>query len=135
MIPKEYRFDTFTADRVEKFIVAWNTNLVRTPPKSFQDLADPKWKGKLSMEPTDADWYGARERVLHHAGEAEDDGGGGRRAVQEDRGQLAADQRPHEPDQRAGRGPGAVVVTGHAQATEQLQAKKAPIAFTRSCCR
>ena len=65
-IPAKYRFDTWTADRLEKFVVAWNTNLVKTPPTSFQDLADPKWKGKLSMEPTDADWYAALYQYFTH---------------------------------------------------------------------
>lgn len=58
-IPAAYRFDTFTGDRVDTFIVAWNTNLVKTPPTSFKDFADPKWKGKLALEPTDVDWYAA----------------------------------------------------------------------------
>ncbi|MGH7831812.1 MAG: ABC transporter substrate-binding protein, partial [Candidatus Binatia bacterium] len=38
-------------------IVAWNTNLVKKEdePKSFDDFADPKWKGKLIAEPRDAE--------------------------------------------------------------------------------
>ena len=59
VVPKKYRFDTFTADRLEKFVVAWNTNLVKDPPKTFQELAASKWAGKLSVEPTDADWFAA----------------------------------------------------------------------------
>jgi iron(III) transport system substrate-binding protein len=37
--------------------VAWNTNLVKDPPRSFQGLARSKWAGRLSVEPTDADWF------------------------------------------------------------------------------
>jgi iron(III) transport system substrate-binding protein len=40
----------------EQFLtIAWNTNLVAkgTEPKSFEDLADPRWKGKLVAEPRD----------------------------------------------------------------------------------
>ena len=39
------------------FIGAWNTNLVKKEdePKSFDDFADPKWKGKLIAEPRDAE--------------------------------------------------------------------------------
>jgi ABC-type thiamine transport system substrate-binding protein len=44
-IPKIDRFDTFVADRLEMFVIAYNKNLVSSPPKSFQDLTDPKWKG------------------------------------------------------------------------------------------
>ena len=34
-IPKQYRFDAFTADRLEMFVIAWNKNLVSSPPTSF----------------------------------------------------------------------------------------------------
>ncbi len=39
------------------FIGAWNTNLVKKAdePKSFEDFADPKWKGKLIAEPRDVE--------------------------------------------------------------------------------
>jgi iron(III) transport system substrate-binding protein len=39
------------------FIGAWNTSLVKKEdePKSFDDFADPKWKGKLIAEPRDAE--------------------------------------------------------------------------------
>ena len=60
-IPKNGRFDAFTASRMEYFIVAWNRNLLPAggPPRSFQDLASARFRGKLSMEPTDQDWYAA----------------------------------------------------------------------------
>jgi iron(III) transport system substrate-binding protein len=65
-IPKAYQFDTFTGDRVEAFVVAWNTNLVKpgNEPKSWQDLTDSKWAGKLSMEPGDTDWFAAVYQAL-----------------------------------------------------------------------
>ena len=60
-IPKSGRFDTFIADRMEYFIVAWNRNLIPNgrPPQSFQDLGTARFRGRLSMEPTDTDWYAA----------------------------------------------------------------------------
>jgi iron(III) transport system substrate-binding protein len=65
-IPKTYRFDGFTGDRIEAFLVAWNTNLVKSgeQPKSWEDLASPRWAGKLSMEPGDVDWYAAAYQIL-----------------------------------------------------------------------
>jgi iron(III) transport system substrate-binding protein len=65
-IPKGYRFDTWTGDRIEAFTVAWNTNKVQSgqEPKSWQDLADPKWAGKLAMEPGDVDWFAAASIYL-----------------------------------------------------------------------
>lgn len=53
--------DHWTATRVNAFTVAWNTNAVPKgqQPTSYLDLAKPKWKGKISMEAGDYDWYGA----------------------------------------------------------------------------
>jgi iron(III) transport system substrate-binding protein len=129
-IPKKYRFDTFTADRREKFIVAWNTNLVKTPPTSFQDLADPKWKGKLAMEPTDADWYAAVYNYFTQDAAKKMTGP----AVDALFKKIAANSQlisGHTNEINAlAAGQVQIVVTGHAQATEQLMAKHAPIAFT-----
>jgi iron(III) transport system substrate-binding protein len=128
-IPKKYRFDTFTADRLEEFVVAWNTNLVKDPPKSFQELATSKWAGKLSVEPTDADWFAqlytyfttqAKPKLTTKQADAMF--AGILRNAQLVNGHtnqstlLAAGQY-------------SVVVSGHAQSLEQLQAKKAPVAF------
>jgi len=40
-------------------ITAWNTSLVKKDdtPKSFDELADPKWKGKLIAEPRDVEVF------------------------------------------------------------------------------
>ncbi|HEY6029368.1 MAG TPA: extracellular solute-binding protein [Gaiellaceae bacterium] len=129
-IPKTYRYDTWTADRVEKFIVAWNTKLVSDPPKSFQDLADPKWKGKLSMEPTDNDWYAGIYQYFTQVAKPKMTGA----AVDAMFKKIAANSQlinGHTNQATAlAAGQVQVVVTGHAQAMEQLQAKKAPIAFS-----
>ena len=60
-IPKSGRYATFTADRVEKYAVSWNTNALPAggPPKSWEDLASARFKGKISMEPTAQDWFAA----------------------------------------------------------------------------
>jgi iron(III) transport system substrate-binding protein len=49
----------FTADRFNEFAISWNTKLVPSgqQPKSWEELADPKWNGKLAMELEDVDWY------------------------------------------------------------------------------
>lgn len=56
---KEALFPGWTATRFNAFVVGWNTKLVPAgqEPRSFEDLADPKWKGKLAMELSDFDWY------------------------------------------------------------------------------
>jgi iron(III) transport system substrate-binding protein len=65
-IPSVYRFNTWTADRLEAFVTAWNTKLVPAgqEPKSWDDLASPRWAGKLAMEPTDIDWFAAVYQYL-----------------------------------------------------------------------
>ena len=44
--------------RLNVFVQAYNTKLVRKDdlPKSWEDLLDPKWKGKLGIEQEDSDW-------------------------------------------------------------------------------
>ncbi len=53
------RFDGWTATRFNLFAPSWNTKLVKKgqQPTKWEDLADPKWDGKLSMELGDYDWY------------------------------------------------------------------------------
>jgi iron(III) transport system substrate-binding protein len=42
-------------------VQAYNTGLVKKAdlPKSFAELADPKWKGKIAIEADDSDWFAA----------------------------------------------------------------------------
>ena len=44
--------------RLNVFVQAYNTKEVKKAdlPKRWEDLADPKWKGKLGIEQEDADW-------------------------------------------------------------------------------
>lgn len=53
--------DHWTATYINAFTVAWNTSAVPNgqQPTGYLDLAKPKWKGKISMEAGDFDWYGA----------------------------------------------------------------------------
>ncbi len=43
------------------WVQAYNTNLVRKEelPRRFEDLLDPRWKGKLGIEARVSDWYAA----------------------------------------------------------------------------
>ena len=48
------------------WVQAYNTNLV-TPadlPKSYKDLLDPKWKGKLAIEAKNQDWFAEAVRAV-----------------------------------------------------------------------
>jgi ABC-type Fe3+ transport system substrate-binding protein len=59
----------WTGTRFNVFVAAYNTRLVNRDqlPRSYDDLTDPKWKGKLGIEADDSDWFGA---VIDRLGEA-----------------------------------------------------------------
>lgn len=48
------------------FVQAYNTNAIKKEdlPKSYEDLADPKWKGLLGVEASDSDWYCGQVKAL-----------------------------------------------------------------------
>ena len=52
--------------RLTVFTIAYNTNAVKKAdaPKSYSDLADPKWKGKLGIESDDDNWLMTMSGVL-----------------------------------------------------------------------
>ena len=56
-------------DRLQIFVVGYNTNLVRKEelPKSLTGFTDPKWKGKLGVEAGDSEWMAT---LVKHWGEA-----------------------------------------------------------------
>lgn len=60
-LPQQYRDPQgfWTTQRVTTVTVAYNTNLVPASeaPKNFDDLADPKWKGKMIMEEADQEMF------------------------------------------------------------------------------
>jgi iron(III) transport system substrate-binding protein len=49
------------------FVQAYNTDAVKKAelPRSYQDLLDPKWKGRLGVEANDQEWYCA---LVQHMG-------------------------------------------------------------------
>ena len=57
MLPAHQQFATSTLD---VFVQAYNTEKVKREevPKSFDDLADPRWKGRLGIEAEDQAWFG-----------------------------------------------------------------------------
>ena len=51
-------------DRVQIFTAAYNTGQIKKAdlPKTYDDLTNPKWKGKLGVEAADSDWFVDRRR-------------------------------------------------------------------------
>ena len=58
-IPSYSPDDTWTADRLNVIAPCWNTDLVShgEAPTSWQDLADPRWKGRIAIEQADTNWF------------------------------------------------------------------------------
>lgn len=53
------KFADWTATRFNIMLPAWNTKLIKPgqEPRSWEDLASPRFKGRLTLELTDDDWY------------------------------------------------------------------------------
>lgn len=68
---KEY----WTADRFNAFVVSYNTDLVKPEemPATIEDFADPKWKGRISMELGDVDWFSAMFNYFVEQGKTEEE--------------------------------------------------------------
>ena len=49
----------WATSRLSIFTAAFNTTLIKpeAAPKTYEDLTDPQWKGKLGVEADDANWF------------------------------------------------------------------------------
>jgi ABC-type Fe3+ transport system substrate-binding protein len=63
MLGAHHEYATSTLD---VFVQAYNTEKVRKEelPRSFEDLADAKWKGRLGIEAEDQAWFGTYLRLV-----------------------------------------------------------------------
>ena len=62
LIPEAIRpHKEWVGTRMNIFVQAYNTDKVKKSelPKTYEDLLDPKWKGRLGIEAEDLDWFGA----------------------------------------------------------------------------
>ncbi|TFV74917.1 ABC transporter substrate-binding protein [Blastococcus sp. CT_GayMR19] len=66
----------WTATRFNAFVVGWNTDNVKPgeEPTSLEQLAGPEWKGRISMEVGDVDWFTAlHDYYVDEQGMSEDE--------------------------------------------------------------
>ena len=56
----------YVADRFAFYVLAFNTNIVKPAqaPSSYEDLLDPKWRGKLGLEAGDVAWFAAVVKAM-----------------------------------------------------------------------
>ena len=67
LYPKNFKDEGFwTTVYYNPYVTAYNTRLVapRMVPKTYDDLLDPKWKGKMTMEGTKADWFAGMLQIM-----------------------------------------------------------------------
>jgi len=65
--PNEFKEEGFwTTVYYNPYVVAYNTKLVpgQSAPKKYEDLLDPKWKGKMMIEGTKADWFAGILQIM-----------------------------------------------------------------------
>ncbi|HZA52089.1 MAG TPA: extracellular solute-binding protein [Myxococcaceae bacterium] len=54
------------ADRFSFFVMGYNTNLVKPEelPRTYEDLLQPRWAGKITIEGTDVAWFAAVTQAM-----------------------------------------------------------------------
>jgi iron(III) transport system substrate-binding protein len=65
--PQEFKEEGFwTTVYYNAYVTGYNSRLVpaRDVPKSYEDLLDSKWKGKLMIEGTKADWFAGMLQIF-----------------------------------------------------------------------
>jgi iron(III) transport system substrate-binding protein len=98
----------WAATLLSVWVQVYNTNLVKKQelPKSYRDLLDPKWKGKLGIEAKNQDWFAAVVDVM----------GGGEKGIQFFRDLVARN--------------GISARTGHTLLNNMVIAGEVPLALT-----
>jgi iron(III) transport system substrate-binding protein len=105
--------------------IAWNTTAVKAAdaPKSFEDLADPKWKGKCLIEATDVEvLMGLGERKYKDPAKAQD------LLVRTMANCTPSDGHTETLDKLIA-GQGAIFWGAHAHSTQQKKAAGAPVDY------
>ncbi|HET7199968.1 MAG TPA: extracellular solute-binding protein [Burkholderiales bacterium] len=98
----------WAATLLSVWVQVYNTNLIkkRDLPKTYRDLLDPKWKGKLGIEAKDEDWFASVVDVM----------GGGEKGLQFFRDLVARN--------------GISARTGHTLLNNMVIAGEVPLALT-----
>jgi iron(III) transport system substrate-binding protein len=67
--------ESWVGIRHNRFAVSWNTDEVSdgSEPTSWEDLADPRWDGKLGLELDDFDWYAGLRTYWEEQGKSADE--------------------------------------------------------------
>lgn len=112
----------YAATRFNFFTIGYNTDLVKAHevPRSYDDLADPRWSGRIGIEAGDVDWFAA---LVKHMGE--DKGLAFFRRLAEQRPQIRTGHTLMAELVASGEIP--LVATIYNHNMERLKAKGAPV--------
>ena len=67
LYPKEFKEEGYWITvYYHPYVLAYNTKMVprETLPKSYEDLLNPVWKGKMMMEGTKVDWFAGMLQIM-----------------------------------------------------------------------
>lgn len=69
------KFENFTGDRLSYIVPTWNKEQFNasTAPKSFEDMADARFKGKLALEGSDVFWFASLVEHFQAEGKTKDE--------------------------------------------------------------
>ena len=65
--PKEYKEQGYwTAYQLSLVVVGYNTKMVARQqlPKTYEDLLNPFWKGKIMLDPTKSEWFAGMLEIM-----------------------------------------------------------------------
>lgn len=73
-ISEAARFPNYTGDRLSYIVPVWNTTLLPAAevPTSFEDLADPRFAGRLALESSDVFWFAGLVKHMESEGMTRD---------------------------------------------------------------
>ena len=69
-VTESAKFANFTGDRLSYIVPVWNTTVIPDDqaPQTLQDLANPRFKGKLALEGSDVFWFASLVNYLQTQG-------------------------------------------------------------------
>jgi iron(III) transport system substrate-binding protein len=127
--PQSAQGEFWTANRIQPFVVGYNTDLVNESelPTDYLGFGDPKWRDRISMEQGDYDWYQGVVQYYEQQGMTREEIDAGMRAV-------AANSRTadghSDQAQLLAAGQFAVTLSSYVHHVQRLTKDGAPAAWT-----
>jgi len=127
-IPEKGKGKQWTGVRRLAFVAGWNTDHLKTGdvPADYSGFADPSWKGRISMELSDVDWYATVKQYYLDHGKSEKDVDAMFEAIAQN-SKVAKGHTVQGSLLAAGQFD--VALSVYTQTIERLEAKSAPVTY------